>query len=191
MFDLDAGIDLDKVKLSAVTIHQELDRTGVAVLGGFGQTQRMPAKHFTLFGRKIGCRCTLDHFLVASLNRAVALEQVNDIAVCITENLNLDVARALDKFLEIDLIVAKCRLGLASGGRNVVLELCGLSNHTHAAATPAPARLQHERITDFFGQPGNRGGIIGQWPRRRHDGHARLLSQRSRAYLVSEGAHDG
>ena len=79
----------------------------------------MPAEHIALLRRQIRCRCPLDDFLVAPLHRAVALEQVHDIAVRIAENLNLDVARALDEFLEIDFIVAESGLGFSPG--------CGLA----------------------------------------------------------------
>jgi hypothetical protein len=75
-----------------------------------------------LLRRQIRCRCALDDFLVAPLHRAVALEQVYDIAVRVAENLNLDVTRALDEFLEIDLIVAECGLGLSPCCSNALLE---------------------------------------------------------------------
>jgi hypothetical protein len=57
----------------------------------------------------------LDHLLVAALERAVALEQVDDIAVRVAEHLHLDMARVEDIFLDQHAIVAegRCRLALA------------------------------------------------------------------------------
>ena len=49
----------------------------------------------------------LDHLLVAALQRAIALEQVDDIAVGVAEHLHLDVARARDVFFDQDMIVAE------------------------------------------------------------------------------------
>ena len=55
----------------------------------------------------------LDHLLVAALERAVALEQVDDIAVAVAEHLHFDMARAVDPFLEQDAVVAERRRRLA------------------------------------------------------------------------------
>ena len=52
-------------------------------------------------------RRLLDHLLVAALQRAVALEQVDDIAVRVAEHLHLDMARALDIFLDQHAVVAE------------------------------------------------------------------------------------
>ena len=55
----------------------------------------------------------LDHLLVAALERAIAFEQMNDIAMTIAEYLHLDMTRALNPFLDEHDIIAKTRLGLA------------------------------------------------------------------------------
>ena len=53
----------------------------------------------------------LDDFLVAALHRAVALEEMHDIAVPVAQHLELDVARPFDQALEIDLGLAEAALG--------------------------------------------------------------------------------
>jgi hypothetical protein len=64
----------------------------------------------------------LDHLLVAALQRAVAFEQVDDIAVGVAEHLHLDMARGQDIFLDQHMVVAEAGRGLAlargrAGGR--------------------------------------------------------------------------
>ena len=49
----------------------------------------------------------LDDFLMASLHRAVALTEVNDIAVMISEYLELDMPGLLEELLHVDLIVSE------------------------------------------------------------------------------------
>ena len=53
-----------------------------------------------LFGADGGGRRFLEDFLVAALQRAIAFEQVDDIALGVGEDLHLDVARAEDVFLQ-------------------------------------------------------------------------------------------
>ena len=54
----------------------------------------------------------LDDLLVAALHRAVALAEMDRVALAVGEHLNLDVARILEELLHVDLIVAERGLGL-------------------------------------------------------------------------------
>jgi hypothetical protein len=49
---------------------------------------------------------------VAALQRAVALAEMDGVALAVAEHLDLDMARLLEVFLDIDGIVAEGRLGL-------------------------------------------------------------------------------
>src|SRR3546814_6716864 len=49
----------------------------------------------------------LDDLLVAALDAALAFVEVEDIAVLVAEDLNLDVARVEDEFLDKDAVVAE------------------------------------------------------------------------------------
>ena len=60
-----------------------------------------------LLGRDNRRRRFLEHLLVAALERAVALAEVDDRAVVVAENLELDVARVLDVFLHVEIAVAE------------------------------------------------------------------------------------
>ena len=121
MLDLDARIDLDEVERAGVGIHQELDRAGAAVVRGVGDRDGVAAELLPLRVVEVGRRRALDHLLVAALHRAVALEQVDDVAVAVAEDLHLDVAGALDQLFEIDLVVAEGGLGLALRRREIAL----------------------------------------------------------------------
>ena len=57
-----------------------------------------------------------EQLLVAALDRALALAEVDDVAVVIAEDLELDVARVLDVLLDVDVADAEGRLGLALRG---------------------------------------------------------------------------
>jgi hypothetical protein len=67
----------------------------------------------------------LDHLLVAALQRAVALEQMDDIAVAVAEHLHLDVARRSMYFSISTRSSPNAGRGLALAARQRVLELLG------------------------------------------------------------------
>ena len=168
VLDLDARIDLDEIELAGVGIHQELDRAGAGIVRGMGDGDGVAGELLPLGVVEIGRGRALDDLLVAALDGAVALEEVDDGAVLVGEDLHLDVAGALDQLLEIDLVAAEGGLGLAPGGVDVVEEARLVADDPHAAAAAAPRRLEHQRIADLAGDA---------WPPRR----ARAAAARSPA----------
>src|SRR5439155_15515165 len=88
----------------------------------------------------------LDELLVTPLDRALALAE-RDGARPVAQHLHLDVARAPDVSLEVDVGVAEAGLGLRPGGGQLRGQSRLAVDHLHAA--PAPAR----RRLDDDGQP--------------------------------------
>ena len=60
---------------------------------------------------------------MAALDRAVALAEVDDVAVGVREHLHLDVPRVLEVALDVDRRVGEVRLALAPRGRERALGL--------------------------------------------------------------------
>ena len=99
---LDARIHFDEEPLVAIDVDQELDRAGVVVLrrareshGGFGQ----------FCADALGqadCRGDFDDFLMAALHGAIALIEMQHVAVLVAEDLNFDVLGAAYVALEKD-----------------------------------------------------------------------------------------
>ena len=138
VLDLDARVDLDEVEGAGVGIHQELDRASADIVRGAADLERRLAQGRTALLVEVGSGGALDHLLVAALDGAVALEQVDQVAVTVAQKLHLDVPRALDQLLEIDLVLAEGGLGLAPGGVHGVQELLLALDRAHPAATAAP-----------------------------------------------------
>ena len=92
-----------------------------------------------------GRRRLFDDLLVASLHRALALEQRHDGAVRVAEDLHLEVARRLDESLQEHRAVPERGLGLACSRRDRVGEVRGIVHQPHAAAAAAHRRLHHHR----------------------------------------------
>ena len=117
MLDLDAGVHLDEVELAVLV--EELERAGAAVADRAAGLDAALAHDAPLARGDAGRRRFLDHLLVAALHGAVALAQVDDVAVAVRQHLELDVPRPLQELLHVDLVVAEggARLGARDADR--------------------------------------------------------------------------
>src|SRR6266478_4241881 len=113
VLDLQPRVDLEEVEL-AVAIHEELDGAGIYV----ARRPRDPAGRLAhlapQLGGDAGRWALLDELLIPALDRALALAEMNDGAVGVGEDLDLDVARRGDVLLDVDGRVAKGRAGLGA-----------------------------------------------------------------------------
>ncbi len=189
MLDLDARIDLDEVELAGIGIHQILDGACADIVGRPGDLQRIIREFLALRIIEIGRRRPLHDLLVATLDRAVALEKMDDIAVRVAEDLAFDVTGALDELFEIDLVLAEGGLGLALGLGHLADQVLGVADRPHAAAAAAPGGLQHHRIADLLGQSLDLFRVVRQRLGRRHDRHADRDREVAGRDLVAELAH--
>src|SRR6185437_1962707 len=92
MLDLQARVHFQEIEI-AVSIDQKFERTGVGVARGARDFERRFA-HFVAQLRMrehYRRRTLLDHLLMAALDRALALAQMNHMTVVIAQHLNLDV----------------------------------------------------------------------------------------------------
>ena len=83
-----------------------------------------------------------------SLDRAVALEEVDDLAARVAEDLEFDVARLLDVLLEEEAIVAERLHGLAPRRLELRLQLAALADDLHPLPAAPRARLHEDREAD-------------------------------------------
>jgi len=81
-----------------------------------------------------------DHLLVAALDGALALVQVDHVAVRVAEHLDLDVARLLDKLLDEDAVVAEAVARLVPAAGEAFERLLVVERHAQALAAAAGAR---------------------------------------------------
>ena len=114
VLDLDAGVHLEEEVL-ALGRQQALDRPGAAVADRAGRLDgdlADPRAQLVVDRRR---RRLLDELLVAALDRAVPLAEMDDVAVGVGEHLHLDVAWVLEVALDVDRRVGEVRLALAPG----------------------------------------------------------------------------
>src|SRR5262249_8052998 len=104
----------------------------------------------------------LDDLLVAALDAAFALAEVNDIALAVAEDLELDVPRPLQQLFQVHAAVAEGRLRdaarLLEGGR----QSGGVLDDRHPLAAAPGARLDENGEPDLRRFPGEGlAGLLG------------------------------
>ena len=88
---------------------------------------------------------------MAALERTIALEQMDDMAMAVSKYLHFDMAWAFDPFLQKYSIIAETGLGLSPTALQGIGEIGGFIDLAHAFATTACDRLDQHRIADRFG----------------------------------------
>ena len=120
-----------------------------------------------------------------SLNRALPLPKMSNVARAIPENLDLDMPRGGHEALDINLAVAKGRARFRLAPFERFLQLGGAANDAHPAAATAGDRLDYDRAVR------RRKKALGLRKARRACGpgqnrNSALLRELPRAYLVAE-----
>ena len=84
-----------------------------------------------------GGRGFLKHFLVSPLERAIALPQMDRVAIAIAKYLKFNVARIAEIFFKINRRIAERGLGLGACLEHLRFKLFGRIDDLHAAPTAA------------------------------------------------------
>ena len=175
----------------ALPVGDELDRAGALVADGFCRRDRGSA-HGGAQGRAhAGRRRLLDDFLVAALQRAVALTQMDGVAVAVGEDLQLDVARMADIFFDQHAGVAKGRLRLALRRFQRGVEIGMLVDTPHALAAAAGSRLDQQRVAELIGLLLEEFRLLPLAVIAGHHRHAGFFHQRLGAIFQPHGADRG
>ena len=150
MLHLHPGVHLHKVDF--VAGKQKLHRTGVLVTHRFRRLYRQAADVLALFRGKLRAGGDLDQLLVAALDGAVPLEQVDGIAVAVSQHLNLDMARVHNAFFHEHLGRTESLGGLGDHPRVLGFQLFRRITPANAPATTTGGGFQHHRVADLVGQ---------------------------------------
>src|SRR4051812_5979496 len=87
---------------------------------------------------------------MAALDRAVALAELDHVALGVPEHLHLDVARVLEVALQVDPRVREELLTLPRGALEGLLQLVLRVRHSKPLATTATGRLASDGIADLL-----------------------------------------
>ncbi len=192
MLDLEARVHLHEMEAvlpqSFRNVGDELDGAGAAIADGGGGAHGGSAHRGAHLGRHAGGRGLLDHLLVPALERAVALEEMHDVAVRIAEDLHLDMAGLGHVFFHQDAPVAEGAFRLAPGAFQRGDEVFRPLHLAHALAAASGPRLDQHGIADGLRLAGEEGRLLPLAVIAGDDGNARLLHQGLGGVLQAHGA---
>ena len=154
MLHLQPRIHLHKVERHGaigLLLHNEFDRAGTHVVDRARRRHCRLAHLFSHCCCHAGCRRFFQYFLMSALHRAIALKQIDIVAVCVAKHLYLDVARALHILLDQHRVVAKTVDGFAFAGRERRCKFCCVVHGAHALAAAPGAGLDQDRVADGVG----------------------------------------
>ena len=119
------------------------------------------------------------------------LEQRQQIAVTVADDLNLDVARVFDEFFDQQAVVAEGGLGLALGTCDRRGKLTGRTHDAHAAPAASRRRLDQNGKTDLVGGLRQCRLVLGFAVIAGHQRHAGLFHQHFGARFRPHCGHHG
>ena len=140
MLHLKPGVHLEEVE-ALLFVDQELHGSRAGVIHGPGRFDRGPAHRLAGLLADEGRGGLLDDLLVAALDGAFPLEQVNHVTVVVGQHLNLHVPGLRDVTLGVDGVVAKSGAGQGPGPVERRGQLPFLQDHPHSLAAAARRRL--------------------------------------------------
>ena len=151
MLDLDPRVHLHE-EVVALAREQTFDRAGRAIPGRASRVDRDPADPLAQRVVDRGRGSLLDELLMAALDRAVALAEVDHIAVPVGQDLNLDVTGILDEPLDVDGRIGEVLLPLARRGLERTACVVGSVDELHSLPAPSRRRLDDQRVADLLAE---------------------------------------
>ena len=187
MLHLDARVHLHEEEL-AVRIKEHLDRAGPHVVDCLGSAHGRLAHRCTQRGSEGGTRRLLDQLLVTALDGAVALAEVDHIAVGVAEDLELDVPRAFEVFLDVHIAVAEGRERFGAGELKGPGEIVSVARDAHPLPAPARGGLDDDREAGLHRERQRLVHVVDRPRGPRNDRHAAVGHRLSCRGLVAHHA---
>ena len=121
-----------------------------------------------------------------ALERAIALKQMDEVAVLIAQELDFDVAGATKILFQENVGDPECLPGFAARLLQGIIELTWGLGNTHPPAAAAQGRLDDHRVTELTGQNTGFGVALHRGVTARKHGSAGALRDPPRRHLVAQ-----
>lgn len=151
VLNLDTGVDLNEV-VAVLLVDKELRGTSVAVVNRLGELDGIGQDSVAGLGGKVLGGGNLDDLLVTTLDGAVTLVQVDNVAVVVTKELDLNVLGLVEEALDENGAVAESALGLGGGTLEGLLQGSLIADDTHTTATTAIGSLDDDGEAVLVGE---------------------------------------
>jgi len=148
MLDLDPGVHFHEIEILRLFIDEVFDGASILIVDRLDQSYGSIAHALAEFRSEKWRWAFLDDFLVAALHGAIALAKVDEVAVRIRDDLELDVMRVEHEFFQIAFAISEagdCLIGCCAEERN---KFAFIKARTHATTTATSSGLDHDWKTD-------------------------------------------
>ena len=150
VLDLQPGVHLQEEEFARLPVDEEFAGTGTHVPDRRRRAHRDLAHLLPQLRRDHRGGRLLDDLLVSPLHAALALAQPDTALVLVGEDLDLDVPRPRDRFLQVDARVAERGQRLAPGGRQGGVEFARLGHEAHALPAAAGRCLEQDGVANLL-----------------------------------------
>mmetsp|Transcript_81230 Transcript_81230/g.175552 ORF Transcript_81230/g.175552 Transcript_81230/m.175552 type:complete len:309 (-) Transcript_81230:85-1011(-) len=151
MLHLQTSIHLQEVEV-LVVVAQHLDGTGGTVSDGLAQLDSLVLHLLAGLGVDQARRSFLHNLLVPSLHRAFSLGESRDIAIGVSNHLNLDVVGVLDESLNEHAVIPEGTHGLVLADLEGLVRLGLVVGHAHSLSSSTSTGLHHDWIANIIGK---------------------------------------
>ncbi|KAF5069363.1 hypothetical protein DSECCO2_233500 [anaerobic digester metagenome] len=148
MLHLQAGVHFKKVIIQLV-VNNEFNGSGAVIITGFCRGYGMGAHLGPHFRGKQGGGGFFHHLLMSALNRALALEKVNGVAVLIGQYLKFNMVRRFNIFFDVNGIIPESCFCFGTGAAECTLNVFLPFYQPHSFSASAGRGFNHHRQTDF------------------------------------------
>ena len=150
---LQPGIDLEEIETLRRAVVDKLHRPGAAVVHCFSKGNGRATQRLRHPVRQIWRRGLFNHFLVTSLQRAVAHAEGDNFPLPVAEDLHLQMAGAFDIFFEKHPGVAEVVLPQPLYRGKRLAQFAGVAADAHANPSAARRALEHHRVAHRLSRP--------------------------------------
>ena len=150
MLHLQPGIHFKEVEPGGVAVVDELHRARAAVVDRFAQLNRRLTQRIRHALRQIGRRGLLQHLLVTPLYGAVAHAEGDHLPLAVAEELDFEMTRPLNVFLDKDACIAEVVFPQPHHRVEGLKEFRRGIADTHPYPASAGGAFQHHRVADLL-----------------------------------------
>jgi hypothetical protein len=144
-------VDFNEV-VSVLLVNQELGCACISVIDRLCKLYSISEDGITSLDGQILGWCKLDNLLMASLNTAITLVQMDHVSMVVAEKLDFNVLGSVQKALHKDGAVAESRLGFGCSSLKGILQFPLLADDTHTTATTSEGGLDDDWEAIFISE---------------------------------------
>jgi hypothetical protein len=185
MLHLDPRIDLDKIEVQLL-VQQKFNRPGVDISHSSSNCQSSLTEFLAFLFIQMERGGDFDNFLVPPLNGTIPLVKMNQIAMRITKDLDLEMFGFFDVFFQKNISVTKGSKGLGCSTLEPFQQFFLVVGHAHAPPAASGTGFDDDRVAGAFCEKQSLLLSRDRFLRARNSWNARFQGNLAAGYFIAE-----